>query len=179
MMNKVGKNAGFGIVAIIVIVAAVVVIGIVGYVFAQNFAHKDTTTQTTPKTTSNDSSSATKATENVLAIPEWGVQMNFQGAEYVQYQLTSDSSDVDSATLSLKDSVPTSETCKDLRLEFKRYTTAQPDSKYVKHVGSYYYKLTGTPITCEIGDDPNAAPNVIRDYIVQDLSDAKFTVTTE
>ncbi|TAH32886.1 hypothetical protein EYC59_05680 [Candidatus Saccharibacteria bacterium] len=177
--QKLRDNAsGFGATVVVAIVAAVVVVGLAGYfVYAKNSDSKksDTTHNTTKQ--SNATKSSTTATENTLAIKEWGVTVNFQGAEYVKYQMASDGSGADDASLSLKDNFPTSDSCKDLRVGIQRYTTEQPASKYVQHVGSYYYKLHGSPITCDTGDDSNSSPNFIRQYIVDDLTNAKFTVT--
>jgi hypothetical protein len=183
MLKK--NQAGFTAIAAILLVIIVAGIGFTGWYVWHAKQNTDKTlnnasnsaNSTVPKTTGTTTSTPSTMYPNYFDIAEWHIRMAFSDADKVTYSMSSNG---DTASLYLKDSVTSLETCKTLGLGIFRSTNRADGTSNTKtKVGNYYYSITGGPGACLEPGDPNYAVEQLRIRIITDeLGANKYTLTT-
>lgn len=179
------NQKGFTIVEVLIVLLVIGLIGGATWYVLQSKDKKSPATNTsqsqqeTIKTTDTEQSQSTEATTfaSHVDITEWGIRVSFDDADKVTYKISTDDSGISYASLYLKDSVTSVESCRALGVGFGRDTKSRGADNNTK-VGNYYYQLSGGPGACD-GDPggPSGSINQLRAKIVgQELGSQKYTV---
>jgi cytoskeletal protein RodZ len=140
---------------VIIIVLVVAVLGLLGFVFWQNFVNKPATV-TAPASTSN-----TTQSDKSLAISEWGVKGSYSTLTQVGYSYNKDGDSISLTTSGLPDlcggqngvGTVTRYASDSVFPNGNGQTVAsyydQHTSKSQAHVGNYYYIYNGPSAPCD------------------------------
>ncbi|HSX43816.1 MAG TPA: hypothetical protein VLE69_00750 [Candidatus Saccharimonadales bacterium] len=166
------NSKGLGVIEVILVVVIVGLIGGVGYFVyqskkntdqilnntanSQGTPEKSTKTSTKPTTPSN-TVTTTNTDPNYLIIKEWGVKVKIPNANRLSYEIVSQSGDgttpdgsaeyVDTARLSLADSITTDTSCKSIGIGIGRAKLIKSTSS-LPTVGNYVFEVGGSPYAC-------------------------------
>lgn len=171
-MNKLkNNNLGFGTIETLLSILIVVIIGFGGYYVyhtqkSSSASQSVKTTQNTKKSTQNTPTKSPATNPDILVISEWGVKLNFQGADKVTYNIQTQSNGATVAALFFKNSVTTVFDCQDLQSALIRDSTGTASST-AHYVNGYYYHVAGDPSPCS---DPNGENGSINQERVNVIS---------
>jgi len=168
------NNLGFGAIEALLAILIVVIIGFGGYYVyhsqkSSNVSPPVKTTQNTEKSAQNTPVKAPATNPDVLVISEWGIKLDFQGADKVDYKLQSQQDGSSAAVLSLKDTVTAIADCQDLQVALLREGTG-PASNSVHYVNGYYYHVAGDPSPCSDPNGENGSVNQERVNVISALN---------
>ena len=163
-MNK-KTQSGFAYLVIIIVILAVAVVGLLGYVFWQNFMQPKTTTTTqTAKTTDKKSTYSPKTDEptvvedkNTLKIIQWGIKGIYNGTHSISYSI----SDSTIYFISKDSECSDGSVGRFIRysgddMVYPEYSESQvkasvlfaKDATFNKHIGDYYYRFVPPQNSC-------------------------------
>lgn len=83
---------------------------------------------------------------NTVTISEWGIRVAFEDADKITYRIPN--TDTSVAYFSLDSTIDTTPACRNLGLGIVR-TYDKPEGNHVVKLNSYYYSITGSPVSCE------------------------------
>jgi len=174
-MNKLkNNNLGFGTIETLLSILIVVIIGFGGYYVyhtqkSGNAPQPVKTTQNTKKPIQNTPTKSPVTNPDTLVISEWGIKLNFQGADKVDYKLQSQQDGSSAAVLSFKSSVTTIADCQDLQSALIRDSSGTASST-VHYVNGYYYHVAGDPSPCSDPNGENGSINQERVNVISALN---------
>lgn len=179
-MIKKTPQKGSAHVAIIVILV-VALLGTLGFVFWQNFIHKDTspTTQVIHENQTDKKSKDLPEKNNdegYVVVREWGIKFKTSVSNELEYSITSRTGGPTDTTyeelgLKIKADAVTDKRCVNFGADLYRQT--EPTTMFgAKKIGDYYYFMTGAPGQCsENESDLNIQKAILHDLQVENIKE--------
>jgi hypothetical protein len=160
---------------VVIVILAVVVLGLVGYVFWNNFLKaKPSTSKTASATTSTSKTASTAGTttttgKNTITVPEWGVKGSISESDISGYSFNTygdlsltgpslssaceDSTGYVSRATAGEDAIFGSTAT---NMTAKQAYDSKADGWASAHVGDYYYFVTSPQASCQSAADATA-----------------------
>lgn len=174
--NRLNRNAGFGVVGVLVVVAAVLVVSFIAWRVYDANQKPQSTSNTQTSTASDAPLTATPASDpnaGYVVIEQWGVRFKpSESLGEVQYFKPKDLGQYDALTFTTKalaDRVascsPSSENIV-LGLLYRNKEQSAVYGETLAKIGDYYYQYRGPQASCGAGDDG------LETNALQDLTEA-------
>lgn len=167
---------------VVVIVLVLALITTVGWIFWQNFVHKEPVAKETEivkveSQKKNDESPAKTedSNEGYVVVKEWGLKIKMTTADSLSYSISShtggrQNTQYDALGLSIKSNLLTDQNCTKFGSNLYRQLIEPTEFQHIK-IGSYYYFVTGAPGPCsENKNDIDLQNKVLKELVVENIS---------
>lgn len=174
------KQNGFAH-AFLIIGLIVALIGALGFVFWQNFIHKEPVRteviSVSPINQDNKKSTNESKTEpenKSIVVKEWGIKLNSSVVNHLEYDISSriggtQNTEYDSLGLKIKRSSVDNQDCMNFGADLYRQKVATEFES--KKIGDYFYYVTGAPGQCsENADDLKLQQTVLDELRIDNVS---------
>lgn len=189
-MKSIRKKQHGSIGVIVLSVITLIVAGVLGYFYWDNFLkpeqtqNSNNTQQTSVKSEEKTKEETENPNEGYLVIKEWGIRVKMRDAAKVQYKLRDFGPDDRkfqnagsyrySITMSVKPEFLEDETCKGASVEMIQLISFNDGSGWqAKEVDGNYYLVTGSPYFCDGGSDSadnKLGKRVLEDFRIENIS---------